>query len=247
MTIDWWTIGIQTVNVVVLVWLLGHFFWRPVAAMIEQRRAAAQKTLDEAAAKQTEAAAALTEIEKTRAGFAREKEAILGAAHEEAERARTARLDDAAKAATTLEEAARARIEQDKLATEKAWSERAGHLAVEIAERLAARLDGPTVRGAFLEWLVNEIQQLPEPARQAMAANDVALEAVSAAPLEPAEQERYRALIREAVGGHPRIEFTSDPTLIAGLELHGPHLVVSNSWRADLTKILTEIGHDNRS
>ena len=39
MTIDWWTLGIQTVNVVVLVWLLQHFFWRPVAAMIEQRRA----------------------------------------------------------------------------------------------------------------------------------------------------------------------------------------------------------------
>ena len=39
MTIDWWTLGIQTVNVVILIWLLGRFFWRPVAAMIEQRRA----------------------------------------------------------------------------------------------------------------------------------------------------------------------------------------------------------------
>ena len=34
MTIDWWTLGIQAVNVVILVWLLGRFFWRPVAAMI---------------------------------------------------------------------------------------------------------------------------------------------------------------------------------------------------------------------
>ena len=42
MTIDWWTLGIQTVNVIILIWLLGRFFWRPVAAMIEQRRAAAQ-------------------------------------------------------------------------------------------------------------------------------------------------------------------------------------------------------------
>jgi len=29
MTIDWWTLGIQTVNVVILIWLLERFFWRP--------------------------------------------------------------------------------------------------------------------------------------------------------------------------------------------------------------------------
>ena len=42
MTIDWWTLGLQTINVLILIWLLAHFFWRPVAGMIEQRRAAAQ-------------------------------------------------------------------------------------------------------------------------------------------------------------------------------------------------------------
>ena len=86
MTIDWWTIGIQTVNVVILMWLLGKFFWRPVAGMIDQRRIAAQKTLAEADAKRGAAIAALADIEKTRAGFAREREAILGAARSEERR-----------------------------------------------------------------------------------------------------------------------------------------------------------------
>src|SRR5271167_995647 len=104
MTIDWWTLGIQTVNVVILVWLLGRFFWRPVAGMIEQRRATAQRTLTEAEAKRSEATAALAEIARTRAGFAQEREAILTAAHEAAEQARTARLAEAAKAATALED-----------------------------------------------------------------------------------------------------------------------------------------------
>ncbi len=40
MSIDWWTLGFQTVNVAILIWLLGHFFWKPVAAMIEAERAA---------------------------------------------------------------------------------------------------------------------------------------------------------------------------------------------------------------
>ena len=184
MTIDWWTLGIQTVNVVILVWLLGRFFWRPVAAMIEQRRATAQRILAEAEGKRSQATAALAEIERTRAGFAQEREAILAAAHEAAEQARAARLEVAAKEAASLEAAARAAIEREKAEVDKAWAERASRLAVEIAERLVARLDGPAVRAAFLDWLLTEIRTLPDPVRQAVAANGVTLEAISATPLD---------------------------------------------------------------
>ncbi|MEJ0069369.1 MAG: ATPase [Pseudomonadota bacterium] len=246
MTIDWWTLGIQTVNVVVLVWLLRRFFWRPIAAMIEQRRTATQRMLAEAETQRSQATAALAEIERTRAGFGHERDAILTEAHEAAERVRAARLEEAAKAASALAAAAKTAIETEKDATDKIWAERANRLAIEIAERLAARLDGQAVRAAFLGWLLEEIRTLPEPARQAVAANGGALEATSATPFDPADQERYRTLIGEAFGGHPQIVFKTDPALIAGLELHGAHFTVSNSWRADLAQILADIQHDNR-
>src|ERR1700730_14604756 len=143
MTLSWWTLGIQTVNVVILIWLLGRFFWRPVAAMIEQRRATTQRIVTEAEANRSEATAALAEIERTRAGFAREREAILVAAHEAAAQARTTWLAEAAEKARSLEGAAKATIEKDKQAVDKAWAARASRLAVEIAGRLAARLDSP--------------------------------------------------------------------------------------------------------
>jgi F-type H+-transporting ATPase subunit b len=247
MTIDWWTLGIQTVNVVILVWLLGRFFWRPVAFMIEQRRATAERILADAEAKRIEATAALAEIERTRAGFAQEREAILAAAHEVAERARVARLEEVARQTASLEARAKAAIEKEKVEAEKAWAARSSRLAVDIAARLAVRLDGPAVRAAFLDWLLKEIRGLPEPVRQAAAANGIALEAISATPLDPADQERYRALIGDAFGAHPQIVFKADPALIAGLELHGPHLVMSNSWRADLARILVELTNDNRA
>ncbi len=165
MTIDWWTLGIQTVNVVILVWLLGRFFWRPLAAMIEQRRATAQRLLAEAEGKRREATAALAEIERTRAGFAQERETILAEAHAAAERARAARLEVVAKEAASLEAAATAAIEKEKAEVNKAWSERATQLAVEIAARLVARLDGLAVRAAFLDLLLAEIRALPDPVR----------------------------------------------------------------------------------
>ena len=199
MTIDWWTLGIQTVNVVILVWLLGRFFWRPVAAMIEQRRATAQRLLAEAEGKRSEATAALAEIERTRAGFAQEREAILAEAHEAAERARAARLEVVAKEAASLEAAAKAAIEKEKAEVDKAWAERASRLAVEIAARLVARLDGLAVRAAFLDLLLAEIRALPDPVRQAVAANGVTLEAISATPLEPADQAALPGADRRGV------------------------------------------------
>ena len=246
MTIDWWTLGFQSVNVIILVWLLKRFFWHPVAAMIEQRRVAAQRDLAEAEAKRSQAATALAEIEQTRAGFAKERESILAMAHEEAERARAERLNHAAKEVAALAAIAKAAIGKEQMAAETAWAERSSRLAVDIAQRLAARLDGPAVRAAFLDWLLKSIDALPDSARQTLAANGAALEAISAAPLDAADQDRYRKLIGEAFGSHPQIAFKTDPALIAGLELHGPHLVVSNSWRADLAQILADLAHDNR-
>jgi len=237
MRIDWWTLGIQTVNVAVLVWLLARFFWRPMSAMIAQRRAAASQMLDEAEAARAQAAASLIDIERTRAGFAQERAAILAAARDAAEQARAARLAEAAQEAAAFQATARATIASERQAAEAASQAEAGELAINIAQRLAARLEGAAVHAVFLDWLVQEIRSLPETMRHAATT----VEAVSACPLSPEEQEHTRARIAEALGGQPAITFTADPALIAGLELHGPHLLVSNSWRADLGHILAEI------
>jgi F-type H+-transporting ATPase subunit b len=237
MTIDWWTLGIQTVNVAVLVWLLQRFFWRPVADMIQQRRDATRQTMAEAAAAKAQATAALAEIERTRANFASERDAILAAARADAETTRTALLADARQQAASLETTAKAAIEQANQAAADAWTERSARLAVSIAGQLAARLDGAAVRAAFLDWLVQEIAAQPEGALSSGAT----LEVVSATALDAAEQERTLAAIANAIGGDPPMVFRTDPGLIAGLELHGPHMLISNSWRADLARILASL------
>lgn len=241
MTIDWWTLGFQAINVVILIWLLQRFFWRPVAAMIEQRRGMTEKALADAKATGAKATAALADIAATRAGFAKEHDGILAAAHAEAETARKATLESAATEAAANTAAAQAARAAEHDATEAAWSDRASKLAFQIAGRLAARLQGTAVDTAFLDWLLLSIRALPAPARQAASAEAGEIEAVSAGPLAPDEQERYRKLIAEAFGATPQLTFKADPALIAGIELHGPHFALSNSWRADLEEILKDL------
>jgi F-type H+-transporting ATPase subunit b len=241
MTIDWWTLGLQTVNIFILVWLLQRFFWKPIAAVIEARRAAAQKTLTEAQTAREKAKLDLAGVDKTRAGFAAERETILSHAREDAERESAAKLKEAGQQADALVAAAKAGVEKAKAAATKAWADRSSDLAVDIAKRLAARLEGPAVQGVFLDWALKAVRALPATTR---AAATGALVTTSATPLDAAEQTRATQLIGEAFGAPVRVVFKTDPDMIAGLELRTDHLVVANSWRADLAHILADLAHD---
>jgi F-type H+-transporting ATPase subunit b len=240
MTIDWWTLGFQAVNVAILIWILAKFFWRPLAAMIEQRRDAAGRMLADAEAKRGEAAAAVAEAGRARAGFAAEREAILAAARTTAEQERVARRAEADRQAGEIEAAARAAMAAERQAAERAFAERAARLALEIAGRLAGRLDAAAVRAAFLDGLVASIRALPGDKRSD-AASGGALQIVSPSPLPPDEQASARRRVGEAFGDSVEIGFAVDPALVAGFELRGAHLVVANNWRADLDRMKTEI------
>jgi F-type H+-transporting ATPase subunit b len=249
MTIDWWTFGLQTVNVLILIWLLSRFFWRPLAGMIERRRVRAQSLLDDAQAARAAAAKALAEAEKRSAGFAEERESILKQARGEAAEARRALLAQAEADLAALREQAAADRAKEHDEAERAWSDQAGRLAVEIAQKLVSRLDAPAVRAAFLQWLVDQIGALPVDAREKIVRGDGKLALASAHVLDAEEQAHIRARIRAALGqtedaSTPEIVFGADAAMIAGLELRTPHFVLNNSWRADLQNILAELQHD---
>ncbi|MGY2736571.1 F0F1 ATP synthase subunit B family protein [Sphingomonas sp. UYP23] len=241
MTIDWWTLGFQIVNVTVLIWLLRLFFWKPVAAMIAARRAATQKSTDDAKTASDTAAAALADVAKTRAGFANERETILGDARKAADVARAVVLAKAKSDADALQTAAKADIAKDAKTQEGAWSDRSADLAVKIAGRLAGRLDGDAVQACFRQWLIEEIGKLPAPARKAAAAKEMKLMLASAVTLDAGTQQSCAKAIGEALGGDPKIAFTTDATLIAGFELSGEHLIVRSSWQADLVTIRADL------
>lgn len=244
MTIDWWTLAIQAVNVLLLVWLLGHFFWKPAAAMIERRRLAVQQQLDAAVAEQKRVAAERAEIERTRAGFAGERETILAQAQAEAESARRARLADAEHEAAAVAASAERALQSEREASERAWRDRAAQLALDIAGRLCAPLGGPVVQALFLQLLLDKIGALPEADRRSLAAAPVPLQVQSALALGPADEARVRDALAAVAGVAPPLLFDIEPELIAGVELRSAHLLISNSWRADAQRLRQELVHE---
>ncbi|MBC8751128.1 MULTISPECIES: F0F1 ATP synthase subunit delta [Paraburkholderia] len=237
MRIDWSTLALQTINALVLIWLLARFLFRPVAQIIAERQKAAQALIGDAdAAKQAavrerDAAARETQqivaargdaLKTIAAQAATEKAALLAAAQAEA-----AGLRAAAGA-----EAAAARAEQDKLV-----AVRATQLAVDIAAKLVAKLPESACVAGFIDGLADGLAQLPEAVRAQLGANGVTLALAAPRALRPEEQERCREVLANCLQRAVSVRFEVDPQLIAGLELRAPHAVVRNSFGGDLARI----------
>ena len=125
--------------------ILGRFLFRPVAAIIEERRAAAVKLLADAEAAKQEANAAREAANGEAAQLANTRDEALRQAAAAAERERAAALVAARTEVDQLRVAAEAEIQRERHAEAAAASDRAARLAVEITEKL---LTSPAGLGA---------------------------------------------------------------------------------------------------
>ena len=233
MTIDFWGLGLQAINVMVLVWLLSRVFWRPVAAAITKRQTVATTVTEAAAAAQAKADAALAEVTKARDSIAAERTATLDSARAEAEAKAKAALTEARTTAEMVLAAAKKAAAQDAETAHAENATQASDLALTIATRLLARLESPNVQAAFLAQLVEMISRMSDSDRASLIDAPQGIEVVS--PCDPGDDKAsIEKAVRKALGGVPVLRFVTDPALIGGLELRSPHFVLHNSWKADL-------------
>lgn len=237
MHFDWWTLGLQTVNVLVLLWILSRFLFRPVAAMIAARQAEAARLLDDAqaarAAAEAERAQAAGEAQKTAAARA----AVLQAAAAEADAARTAGLAAAGAEADRLRVAAAADMERAKREQAAAADARAARLAVDIAARVMRRLPESARVNGFIDGLAEGIAALPASSRADLAAGGAPVRLAAPRALDAGETAACREALARVLGRPVEIVVDVVPDLIAGLELRAEHAVVRNSLKADLDRI----------
>jgi F-type H+-transporting ATPase subunit b len=241
MQIDWWTLALQTINVVILIWILSRFLFTPVANILKQRQEAAQKLLDDARALKLAAAAEHEKAAEETARITASRSEALKAAAAEAEAQKSAILTAARSDADQLRADARASIERLRKNDAIELGDRASRLAVDIAAKLLGRLREETRIAGFLDGLADGVAALPEATRASMGANGSSLRIKTARALTKAEAQACRSKLAEALGRPVQIDVETDPSLIAGLEIETPHAVVRNSFRADLDRIASEL------
>lgn len=237
MRIDFWTLALQAINVLVLVWLLQHFLFRPITRAIADRQAAADRLLDEARARREEADAAKAALAKEQAALAADRARVQTEATAAAAAEKARALQEAQAEAARIEAAAKAAIEVERHAMRQALEGEAAALAGDMATKLVARLPQQTVARAMGETLVQRIGELSDEDRRRLSSAGP-LEIVSATPLDSNVRSDLVAGLEKALPLGTDLRFTADPALIGGCELRGPHVLVRNSWRADLQDML---------
>lgn len=243
MHIDWWTLGLQALNVGVLLWIFSRFLFRPVADIVRKRQEAADAVLAQAEASRAAALAHEAEAQVNADRLSAERgrvmadaeaqarataEAILSDANRDAARIRA----DAEAAAVALKEA-----EMTRLATE------ASRLSLEITRKLLARLPSELLVSGFLDGLSEAVAHLPEETRAGMGNPDQPLILTAARQLTEAERQACQDMLERTLGRSVTLTTATDPSLLAGLELEASHALVRNSFRADLERIEARLIH----
>ncbi|WP_446326171.1 F0F1 ATP synthase subunit B family protein [Burkholderia pseudomallei] len=237
MRIDWSTLALQTVNVVVLVWLLSRFLFRPVSDIIAKRQAAARKLIDDASRERDAAHAERERARAERASLAAARDDALKDALAQAAAERE-RLIAAARAdAQALRDAARAQADADAVQRAKALDARATRLAIDIAAKLLARLPDSVRVAGFVDGVAASLARLPADVRASLADEDAQVRLVAPRALTAQEAAACRAAFAASVGRPLEPDVRVDPALIAGLELESKYANVRNSLRQDLATI----------
>jgi F-type H+-transporting ATPase subunit b len=243
MQIDWSTLALQTVNAVVLVWLLAHFLFRPVVDAIAARQKAAGQLLADAKAAKAAADSERDKAVAEAARLAERRSEALKAAEAEAAAAKAALLATAQAEADKVVVAAKARIEGERRTEALAAEDRAARLAVDIAAKLLDRLPREARVSAFINGIATGLAKLPQGTRASVGADGTSIHLTIARAVTPQEEEACRKALSDVLGHPVVVEVSVDPALIAGIELEAAHAVVRNSFREDLIRLKSELVH----
>ncbi|HEY0340543.1 MAG TPA: hypothetical protein VGC34_07055 [Steroidobacteraceae bacterium] len=237
MLIDWFTVGAQALNFLILVWLLKRFLYKPVLAAIDAREKSVAAKIEDATARAAKAQAEREELRQRSEALNREREGLLHKATDEAAAERQ-RLIEAARQDSQL---LRAKLTQ-ALADERVelghqLSARTQAEVLAVARRALADLAGASLEERMIEVFIAHLRELPQARRLALAGagidpgTDTAPGATgtvvqartamvrSAFELPAAGRARIEAAIHECVGANVAIRFETSPGLVCGVEL----------------------------
>lgn len=244
MHLDGWTLALQALNFLVLLFLLHRFLWKPVTAMIARRRkeledAAAEVKAKEAAADESRRAfEAKSEVaERERAGALAEAAAQIAAQREEA--VGKARLEAEAELA-----AAREKLGEERRVAAGELTGDAVDLGVAIARKLLGSVRSPAVAAAFVDRICEHLDGLPAEELASLVGELAASPTVrvAAAPaLDPAAQALLSEKLASRLGTPVRLELVTDDALIAGAELRFAHARIGDSFQHGLTAAREEL------
>ena len=223
MLIDWFTVGAQALNFVVLVWLLKRFLYKPILHAVGAREKRIAEELAGAAAKMAEAEKKRDEFEHKNAEFDSQRSALLARATEEAAGERQRLLDVARKTADARSAKRQETLQTEALNLGQAIRRRTQQEVFAIARKALTDLASTSLEERMAEMFIHRLRATDAKAKGVLAgalkgASDPVV-VRSAFDLAAEQRTAIQKAINETFSGEFHLRFESAPDLIGGIEL----------------------------
>jgi F-type H+-transporting ATPase subunit b len=247
MSFSWSTFALQAVNFLVLVWLLKRYLFKPVGAVVAERKAEIASAQAAAEAARQSAEQARKDLESRQSQIEAERQAITDKARAQVADERAKMIEDARADIEKQKAAALKRLDEERDSAAREVIDRSIQLAIGIAQRLLQQFSAPSLEELFLDRVLNHLDHLAATERDALLGqlgrDGGQLIVATAYPLGPEAESRWRVALSQRLGEHSQIAFAVDAELIAGVELKFPHAVLRFSWRDALDDARRELNH----
>ena len=223
MLIDWFTVGAQALNFLILVWLLKRYLYRPVLAAIDAREKQIAATIADAAAQETRARVAGEELLKRDAAFDRDREGLMRKATEEGAAERQRLTESARRDTQLLRSTLTQALDAERAELGRQLSLRTQAEVFAVARKALSDLAGASLEERMIEVFMGHLA-LAGPDASTTGATRLAVPARVAlvrSAFEPAAaaQASVEAAIRARLGPNLAVRFETAPELICGIEL----------------------------
>jgi F-type H+-transporting ATPase subunit b len=223
MLIDWFTVGAQIVNFVILVWLMKHFLYKPILNAIDAREKRIASELADANAKKAEAEKERADFENKNKVFDDQRSALLSKATGDAKAEGAQLLDKARKDADSLRDTQAAALQSDHAKMGSQITRMATEEVFGIARKALSDLATVSLEERMGEVFTRRVHQMNGKDKELLAAAlKVSSEpaVVRSAFAMPAEQQAaIQNALNETFSAVVRIRFETTKEAICGIEL----------------------------
>ena len=223
MLIDWFTVGAQALNFLILVWLMKRYLYQPVLQAIDAREQRIAAELAGAAAKSTEAQQERDQFQHKNQEFDQQRAAFLRQATDEASAERGRLLDQARQAAGALNSKRQETMRNDAQRLNQALRRRTQQEVFAIARQALRDLATASLEERICEVFTRRLRAIDGGAKTGFAralqtASDPAV-LRSAFDLPAAQRTAIQNALNQTFAADIRVRFETAPDLIGGIEL----------------------------
>jgi F-type H+-transporting ATPase subunit b len=223
MLIDWFTVGAQVLNFVILVWLMKRFLYQPILHAIDAREKRIADQLADAEARKAEARKERDEFERKNGEFDQQRAERLKKVTMEADSEKKRLLDEAREAADAMTAKRLETLHQEAQTLKQALTRRTQDEVFAITRKVLSDLADTDLEKRATAVFLQNMQAMEDDARsdlaQALTSSDEPAVIRSAFELPKTQRAKLQTAINQTFSAEIALRYETTPDLVTGIEL----------------------------